>query len=168
MEFRLRGMLASVGQDDVSIGSAGTQALEGHPMASPMSERLRERGVDSVEFRAVVLRQDAIDAASLIITATREHRRQVVRLRHDAAERTFTLAQLARLLNAVPGDTPRTSSAADVVSAAHAARGRSSGASAADDDLTDPWRRSRRTYRRVADRIDVLLRPVATHLVVGD
>jgi protein-tyrosine phosphatase len=106
-----------------------------------------------------------VEAAAIVITATREQRRQVVQHSHDAADRTFTLGQLARLLGAAPSGIEESGSVADLVIAAHAGRGRSR-AGAADDDLEDPWRRSRRTYRRVADRIDDLLVPVANRLVV--
>ena len=164
MEYTLRAMVAAQGTTQVLIGSAGTRAREGHEMAAPLSHRLRERGVDAAGFRASALRPETLDRASLVVTATREHRRQVVQYSHEAADRTFTLSQLARLLTAVPAGTPASGSVTDLIVAAHAARGRASTGSAADDDLDDPWRRSRRTYRRVADRIDDLLLPIAARL----
>lgn len=164
MEYALRALLAARGSAEVSIGSAGTRALDGHAMAAPLSQRLRDRGIDPSGFAATSLRREMLEGAAVVVTATREHRRQVVQHSHAAADRTFTLAQLARLLDAAPTGTPTPGSARELVIAAHAARGRASGASAADDDLDDPWRRSGRTYRRVADRIDELLIPMATRL----
>lgn len=168
MEYALRAMLAERDSAGVSIGSAGTRALEGHEMADPLSQRLRDRGTDPTGFRAAPLRSDALEHAVIVVTATREHRREVVQRSHAVADRTFTLAQLARLLDAAVMAPSRPWSVHELVIAAHGARGRTSVASPADDDLDDPWRRSPRFYRRVADRIDSLLIPMATRLADRD
>ncbi|WP_194420394.1 low molecular weight phosphatase family protein [Microbacterium abyssi] len=164
MEYKLRAMLAARSSAEVSIGSAGTRALQGHEMAAPLSQRLRDRGTDPSGFRAVPLRREMLESAAIVVTATREHRRQVVQHSHAAADRTFTLAQLARLLGAAPADASASGSVAELVIAAHGARGKASETSPAFDDLDDPWRRSPRIYRRVADRIDDLLIPMAARL----
>ncbi|WP_378761666.1 hypothetical protein [Microbacterium suwonense] len=166
MQHSLHAMLTDQRRTDVSIVSAGTHAVEGHAMATPLARRLHDRGIDASGFRASTLRSETIDNASLVVTATREHRRLVVGRRHDAAERTFTLAQLARLLRSSPENAAVPASVPDLVHRALTARGRSGGG-ASDDDLDDPWRRSQRTYRRVADRIDELLIPIAAGLVAG-
>lgn len=169
MEYRLRAMLTERGVPDVSIGSAGTRALEGHTIAEPMARRLREHGIDASGFRASALGLQMLDAAGVVVTATREHRREVVRHRHDLAERVFTLTQLARLLDASASDstTGAAGPVADLLAAAHAARGVTTAGTAREDDMEDPWQRSRRSYRRVANRIDELLIPMATRLVAG-
>lgn len=174
MEFRLRGMLATEKVSDIPLASAGTRALDGHPMADLLLERLRAQGIDASGFRAVRLTDEALQGAGMVVTATRDHRSQVVRYGgNELAERTFTLAQLSRLLSA---DAPRSAEAepaaggseiAALVSAALAARGRGPAGPVGDDDLDDPWQRSRRTYRRVADRIDELLIPIAARLTAG-
>lgn len=164
MEYTLRAMLAARGSAEVSIGSAGTRALRGHEMAAPLSQRLRDRGIDPSDFRAAPLDHEMLESAAVVVTATREHRRQVVQRSHTAADRTFTLAQLARLLSAASTHAPTSGLVHELVTAAHHARGRVPVASPSDDDLDDPWHRSRRTYRRVADRIDDLLIPMATRL----
>ncbi|MGW9627787.1 arsenate reductase/protein-tyrosine-phosphatase family protein [Microbacterium sp. NPDC055521] len=173
MEFRLREMLATAKVSDVPLASAGTRALQGYPMADPLVERLGASGVDASGFRATSVTSAALQGAGAVVTATREHRSQVVRYGgNELAERTFTLAQLSRLLSVdapqieEADPTPGRTAVDALVSAALATRGRGSARRADDDDLDDPWRRSRRTYRRVADRIDVLLIPIAARLVV--
>lgn len=177
MEYALRAMLTTSGVAGVPIASAGTRALEGHPMAEFMALRLRERGVDATGFRAARLSDEALQSAGIVVTATREQRRDIVRYGTELAERTFTLAQLARLLHAdasasaVDGTAVPASASeriARLVSAASAARHAGTSAASADDDLDDPWQRSRRRYRRVAERIDQLLIPVAARLAAGD
>ena len=174
MELRLRGMLAASADAVPAIASAGTRALEGAGLAAPLAHRLGELGIDTAGFRARALQPQLLESASLIVTATRDHRQEVVRLQHDAAERTFTLGQLARLLEAAsepPAEStvgaPRSeipeATVSRLIATALAARGLAP-AGGADDDIEDPWRRSRRTYRRVADRIDALLAPLADAL----
>lgn len=169
MEFRLRAMLAPARGGGVRVSSAGTRALEGHPMAEALAKRLHEQGIDASGFRARRLTAAALDEVGMVITATREHRREVVHAGGSGlAERTFTLAQLARLLGTTAPHGEDQAGVAltvdDIVSEALAARGRGSGAALGDDDLDDPWQRSRRRYRRVADRMDELLRPLAGRL----
>lgn len=174
MEFRLRRMLATEKISGIPLASVGTRALEGHPMADPLIERLLAQGIDARGFRAASLTYEALHGAGAVVTATREHRRQVVRCGgNELADRTFTLAQFSRLLSAdAPpgadaGGVAGGTAVAALVSAALAARGRGSAGPVREDDLDDPWQRSRRTYRRVADRIDELLIPVAARLTAG-
>lgn len=168
-------MLSELGLHDVDISSAGTRALTGHGMDQPFAKRLSDRGIDASGFRSAQVRTEALERSAIIVTATRDHRREVVRLGNAFADRTFTLAQLSRLLRdeSTPGERqnhPGTTTAADraqgLVIAALAAVERRSLATAADD-VEDPWRRSRRVHRRVADRIDELLVPIAARLAAG-
>lgn len=171
MEYRLRELLRDRDVSDLPITSAGTRALEGHPMDDIIAHRLGDQGVDVTGFRAARLTSETVQQAGIVVTATREHRSQVVRFGNDLAERTFTLAQLARLLSVDPsvsgegGADGQIMTATGLASAAVAARGRRATGAMVDDDLDDPWQRSRRRYRRVADRIDELLRPIADRLV---
>ena len=166
MEYRLRALIEGTAPA-IQIYSAGTRAAENSPMSPPMARRLDEQSIDPSRFGATLLRRDHVDAATVVITATRAHRRDVVHLQPDAAERTFTLAQLARLLRAAPPHQPPAASVAELIEIALGARGAAPLGRPEDDDLEDPWRRSRRVYGRVADRIDDLLIPLAQRLAAG-
>lgn len=174
MEYSLRGMLHARGVHDVVLSSAGTRALTGHGMDEQFHKRLSERRIDASGFRSTQICSEVLERAALIVTATREHRREVVRFGNAFAGRTFTLAQLARLLaenRAISRSPARQRSAGaerakELLVAAVAADERRSLATAADD-VDDPWRRSRRVHRRVADRMDELLIPLAEGLSMG-
>jgi len=158
--------LDAAGPHDLRVSSAGTAALEGHPMAEPMLARLRRRGIDGSDFRARQLSAAMVEHAGLVVTAAREHRRWVTRLVPHAASRTFTLLQLARLAEAASEDELAWTGLDDLVQRLNLLRG-SAGAGSSSDDLEDPWRRSAWTYRRVGRRIDAALEPVVAMLSRG-
>jgi len=168
MEHALRGMLADRGIHDLPIASAGTRALVGKPLDPLFEKHLSARNVDASGFRSAQLNADILNRSAIVVTATRDHRRDVVRYDNALAERTFTLAQLSRLLSdeGLAG-APSVQSPEGLVATALAARERRPLAATEADDIEDPWQRSRRVHRRVADRLDELLMPLATRLAAG-
>jgi protein-tyrosine phosphatase len=83
------------------VASAGTYGCVGEPMESYSEQVLRERGIDTSDFRARALTAELIEQADLVLTATREHRSAVVGLVPGAVRRSFVLKELARLVEAV-------------------------------------------------------------------
>jgi protein-tyrosine phosphatase len=82
----------------VVLDGAGTYAGHaGEPIHPPAGAVLRDLGIDSSEFRAQPLTRSAVDAAGLILVATREHAHRVVTVAPEAADRTFPLLDLAEL-----------------------------------------------------------------------
>ncbi|WP_454149524.1 arsenate reductase/protein-tyrosine-phosphatase family protein [Microbacterium lacticum] len=158
LEYRLRDALRVGGVGDVETTSAGTRAVTGHPIAGELLGRLSGGGIDAGAHRARQLSGTDVDEADLVLTATRAHRREILRLQPRARDRTFTVLQFSRLLAAAGESADRRNDVAGVVGAALAARGRTAGGD--DDDLEDPWGRSPTTYRRVADRMDAGLAPL--------
>jgi protein-tyrosine phosphatase len=152
-----------------SAGTGGWHAGEEmHPSAA---RQVRARGGDPGGFTARRLRSDHLDAADLVLVATADQQLYVTALRPDAAARTFVLGQLGRLLRlvdlaALPPVvlTPEGVHARGValVAAVDAARGGASPLSG--DDLDDPWGRGEKTFARVADEIDAVVRPLASAL----
>lgn len=100
---RLLGDLLGPG---VSVVSAGVQAGDGYPACSAASQWLAERSgtggrgrhrAAAAEHSSRRLTAEQVRAASLVLTAAREHRRAVLRLVPAAQAHTFTIAQAARL-----------------------------------------------------------------------
>jgi protein-tyrosine phosphatase len=133
----------------VSVGSAGTHALVGHPISEPMARLLRTNGVEDRAFAARCLTEKLVKEADLVLALTRAQRSVVVDLWPPAVRRTFTLREFARLLQQVdPRDLPdgppgeRLRIAMPLVAATRGLRR----TSPEDDDVIDPYRLSDEVY----------------------
>jgi protein-tyrosine phosphatase len=147
----------------VVVSSAGTIARAGELMQSKAAHQLCLRQAALPDFRTATLDADMIIEADLILTATRVHRASVVTLDTTSVGRTFTLAELARLLTDTP-IPPSPVSAAALAAAAAARRGQVQPAIGDSDDLQDPYGGSRTAFERCARRIEELLRVPAKWL----
>src|SRR4029453_19053623 len=94
-------MLASQLGQTVSVSSAGTHALVGHPISEPMAALLLDGGFDPHPFEAGRVSEEMLKAEDLVFTMTRDQRGIVVELWPAAVRRTFTLREFARLLSSV-------------------------------------------------------------------
>jgi protein-tyrosine phosphatase len=155
-----------------SAGTGGWHVGEG--MNPPAARQVRSHGGDVTGFAARRLRSEHIDGADLVLCATADQQHYVRALRPDAAGRTFVFGELGRLLPRVDlGALPavgRTSEAVHargvaLVAALDAAR--AGAPPGADDDLDDPWGRGERTFARIADEIEAVVRPLAYTLLVN-
>ncbi len=146
----------------VDVASAGVAAMIGAPMDPPMAALLAERGVDPAGHAARAIDRELVEAADLVLTATREHRRDVVRLLPRASRRVFALPEFLRLLEDAETvgalDVRDSVTSAEILRAATAAAADRRGfveppEDPADDDVDDPYRRSAATYARVAAQL---------------
>ncbi len=100
-EAMLRQQLA--GAVDCGVASAGTHALAGEPMSDVTRRMGRRHGLDGEEVDSHVARQlteEELASADLVLTMTRDQRRQVVELSPRTTRRVFTLLEFARLAEA--------------------------------------------------------------------
>lgn len=131
----------------VDVSSAGTGALVGEPMQPFALATLAARGIDGSAFRARQISADLVEAADLVLAASREHRAAAVTLVPRASARTFTVRELDRLLSAaVPGD--------DLVTAARSMRGLVRPERPEDDDVRDPMGGPEPGYAACADLLE--------------
>ena len=89
---------------EVRVASAGVHAVVGAPMDALAAAELTRLGGDPSEFEARQLTASMATEADLVLTATRDIRSQVVATAPAALKRTFTLLELAALLEAPPWD----------------------------------------------------------------
>ncbi|CAO5238849.1 arsenate reductase/protein-tyrosine-phosphatase family protein [Frankia sp. AgKG'84/4] len=140
------------------IHSAGIAALADRQMHPHAQDLLRARGIDTDRFRARPLTADLVEASDLVLTATRDHRSEVVGLAPRALRRTFTMREFGRMTSGVRvGDLP-TGQLRVVAEALAAEAWRARGAGRivpADlDNLSDPMGHGRDKFEACATMID--------------
>lgn len=145
VETLLRGVLDA----SVTVASAGTSAVVGHPVARPMADLLTANGFPPDGFAARQLTPDLVRDADLVLALTRAHRTRVVEEVPAAVRRTLTLTELGRLSSTVPpgavSGPDDASRLATLVTAALGERPRHVGART--EDVVDPWGRTMAVYR---------------------
>lgn len=99
-EQLLRARLEALGLQ-AEVESAGTRAMVANPMTTEAAAQSLAHGARSTKHAARQLTEHIVGAADLILTATRDHRREVVTLLPKATRYTFTLNQFARLVGAI-------------------------------------------------------------------
>ncbi|MFI6943380.1 protein-tyrosine-phosphatase [Streptomyces sp. NPDC050418] len=153
------------------VESAGTWGHEGAPMEANAATVLDEFGADATGFVGRELLDEHVIRADLVLTATRDHRAQVISMGHSAGLRTFTLKEFTRLVRAIdpatlpdPLDDGVVERARALVRAAAALRGWLLAPSIEADEVHDPYGAPLTYFRSVGEEIDQALEPVVTAL----
>jgi protein-tyrosine phosphatase len=149
---------------DVRVTSAGVNGANGQPMDELAADELVRLGGNPEGFEARRLTGTMLRDADLVLTATRAIRSQVVAMSPTALRRSFTLLELAALLEDPPW--PASDGTQDLAATlAQATDGRGSVGVLGDElDLPDPIGRSVRVHRQVADQIDRATQVIAERL----
>ena len=163
------GLAARGAGPGVEVTSAGSAAREGLPMASHAAAVLAARGADAGGFASRRLSGEDVRGADLVLAASREHRAAAVTLFPRASAKTFTAAELARLVADVAPEEVTGDDAGQRLDslrrAAASRRGLVVPARPADDDMADPVGGPREGFERTADTWEALLGPVLDLLV---
>ena len=150
----------------VRVVSAGTRALVGRGMPEEAGALSLDYGGNPSGHVGRQVTREMVEDADLILTATRDHRGEIVSLSPAASRHTFTLQQFARISQAAetrpllePAEQREVAGARsallEYVASVAASRGYAPPpARAIDDDIEDPFRQSRQVYRRVARTVD--------------
>lgn len=153
------------------VESAGTWGHEGAPMETNAEAVLGEFGADPSGFKGRELLDEHVIRADLVLTATRDHRAQVISMGHSAGLRTFTLKEFTRLVRAIdpatlpdPLDDGVVERARALVRAAAALRGWLLAPTAEADEVHDPYGAPLPFFRSIGDEIHQALEPVVTAL----
>lgn len=153
------------------VRSAGVRAAVGSPVSAPMAQLLDGAGIATQGFTARQLSGEHVEAAPLVITASREHRDHVVELDPSAHGRTFTLRELVRLVGHLPearlaavrsAPTPR-AKVRELATAAHEARAEWAPVmeDPSADDLVDPMGRPPGVYAEIYQQINAAVSSLA-------
>jgi len=150
-----RGVQRRFGIDAPGITSAGTIGLEGSTATPESVQAAAERGVDISAHVARRLTDPMIEGADLVMCMAAEHRTAIATRVPPALDRTFTLKELARLLeddapaSRLPGDALGTR-----IAVAAAARRGGGSINPYDEDIVDPLGMPLETYRAIAWELD--------------
>ena len=146
------------GERAPSVSSAGTAGWEGSGASPGSVAAAAELGIDISGHRARRLRAEHVRGSVLVLAMASEHRELVDGLAPGAAERTFTLKELVRLLEALPtpqGTPPDPADALQTrVVEATSLRRHGFAGDAHDEDVDDPLGMPQEKYREVAAELD--------------
>ncbi len=152
----------------IVVESAGTWGHEGAPMEAHAATVLAEYGACTDGFTGRELLDEHVAEADLVLTATRDHRAQVVSMGHAAGLRTFTLKEFNRLVRAIdPATLPEggvVERARALVRAAAALRGWLLAPDPDADEVQDPYGAPITVFRNCGEEIRSALDPVVTAL----
>ncbi|USQ79789.1 low molecular weight phosphatase family protein [Ornithinimicrobium faecis] len=147
----------------VGVRSAGTGALTGEPMDRRAAGVLLGLGGDSAGFVSRQLEPTMVANASLVLTATREHRATAVRMHPRALHRAFTVREFAALLRGASIERVPTDPVACLAALAEVAMSRKvhlAGQNPNNLDIVDPYRRPDDAYAlmraQIAPAIEII------------
>ncbi|MFI5532671.1 protein-tyrosine-phosphatase [Kitasatospora sp. NPDC051853] len=168
----LDARLAAVAAGRFVVESAGTWGHEGAPMEAHAVTVLGEYGVAADNFAGRELLDEHVIDADLVLTATLDHRAQVISMGHAAGLRTFTIKEFTRLVRRIDPSTlpdPRggaqaTERARALVRSAAALRGWLLASTPESDEVDDPYGAPIGMFRNCGEEIFDALDPVVTAL----
>jgi len=147
------------GLTQLTASSAGTRAVVGAGVERTAAEVLISLGGDPTGFRARDLTAQQAREADLVLTMSRRHRDRVLELAPGAMRRTFTLREVARLLqHSNDGD-----STTPLLDRLGAARARYAQEGSDVDDVLDPIGRDLARFELVGSTIAASLVPLLEH-----
>lgn len=165
-EGMIRAAFARMPENEaVEISSCGTNGWEGSEAMPESVQAAAERGVDISTHVARRLTDEMLDAADLVVCMAQEHREIVEAERPDAMGRTFTLKELVRLLEDLPGRAPNLQAR---VKEADALRREGFDGNALDEDIADPLGLPIDTYRAVAWELEAWCERMAAGLAAAN
>lgn len=93
-EALLRSLLEREGlAGEYFVSSAGTGAFSGMPASHNAVQALGALGIDLSQHSSIVISEDLIDNADIILTMTASHKNSLLQLRPDAVFKIHTLAE---------------------------------------------------------------------------
>jgi len=178
-EQLLRARLGQTGLKNFELLSAGLRAVVGAPMEPWPAALSLEYGADPEGAVGKQLSPEIVGASDLVLTMTQGQRDELAKRYPTAAQRTFTLAEFGRIINALPASPQNTPEAAapswaqltepsegsalsSVVRAASSARYLA--ALSSKDDVRDPINLPEDVHRAVGQQIDQLTQRIADGL----
>ncbi len=161
-------MTRAWGGEAIEVRSAGMRGLQDYQMEPHAHARLEQLGLSAPDFRSRYIEEHHVDAGDLVLTATTEHRKAVVRLRPPALARTLTFREFGMLAATLGADElPQTDDARTWVREVTASLRRRRGQQPIGDlDIADPYTLGDRAYDDMASQVGEVL-PWVTWALTG-
>ncbi|MDN5686074.1 MAG: low molecular weight phosphatase family protein [Brachybacterium sp.] len=155
----------------ISVGSAGTQAVNGAGPDPNAVEYVQRRIGVIPDVASTPLTPGRALNAGLVLTMTEHHRAEVARMAPSVLRRAFTVRQFVRIAPLLPSGATYTSLEA-LVEAAARCRALAGPAEAGEDDIEDPYGESPEQYGQTFDLIartcSATAETLLTRLSTGD
>jgi len=163
-EQMLRQKFAARNIKSVEVKSAGVFAMVGDPMTKEVAVALTTAGYQPNAHVAAQVDAPMLESFDLILTATEEHRSDVVRTFTRANRKTFTLKEFANLVNYASHpdedvELPIASGLQDKLAVTAMARGYAP--ELENLNIEDPYRQSQQVFDATRDELEPLLDSVA-------
>lgn len=151
------------------VSSAGTHALVGQPVDPGSVALLAEHGVSAGGFRAAMLTEITVSAHDIVLVMTSQHRAHVIEEAPSAFRRVFTIKEFAHRLDvlsssrswpvllATAGAEPGVRGRWRALPRILAVEGASIRRRERDQSVIDPYKRSERTFRKMAAELDAAI-----------
>ncbi len=152
-----RLLAARLAGADVEVSSAGVGAVVGAPMSPEAAAHLEAYGGSADGFAARQLTDAMVRDSDLVLTATTDIRARVLEDNPGALRRTFTVRELAALLDVVPPN-------ADRVALVRSAAEERSRAALEDYDIPDPYRHGEEAHAEAAAAMAAAVETIAKGL----
>ncbi len=145
------------------VDSAGLGAVEGKETPVEALQQLRRYVLDLSKHRSRPLTQDDLRESTLIVGMTEAHRDSLQGMLPSAIPRTFTFAELVRLLESIPPLSEFDEDLVRLIKAAHQQRPRVK-AGPLPEDVSDPLGPSAARMRDCIDQVADLAHRMALRL----
>lgn len=155
--------LVEINREDVVVASAGLEASPGEPAVPAAVRVAADVGIDLSGHLARAPSRGEIASAALVLTMTEAQRGTVERLVPGMVSRSFTVAELPRLLN---DDGHLCATVTELARRAHRARPLTPPPTTSED-VVDPIGRPLRHYQRTLKQLDQLVDDITRHLLPG-
>lgn len=157
----------------VEIRSAGTHANDGQPMPEEQLVIAQQLGINlATQHKATRLTAQELHNVHLVLAMGRDHRSAVVKLQPQTIRKTFTIRELARIIQITPSPDQNTAhSASPTAKFEQAIETLASNRGLAipptdpiDDDVIDPYKQNNEIYRKSRDQLLSAVETVSTYL----
>lgn len=166
-EQLLREKLAALAVSGVEVASAGVQALEGADLDAGAKEILEAHGHSFEKHVARQLTANIAADADLILTATGDHRSDVIRTLVRANRYTFTLKEFVNLasfefdVESEDAAEPKLPANSLAEKLANTVLARGYAFELADADIADPYQLGQEAFEATLNELDPLITKVA-------